>query len=58
MGNSKSDPDTIRAIWIANANTDRFRMLLAEIPCDDGRQKTIMGLLAREEAALKRLSAD
>jgi hypothetical protein len=58
MGSVKPDPDTIRAIWIANANIDRFRTLLADARHDDGRQKIIMDLLAREEAALKRLSAE
>jgi hypothetical protein len=58
MGSDKPAPDTIRAIWIANANIDRFRTLLADTRHDDGRQKIIMDLLAREEAALKRLSAE
>jgi hypothetical protein len=58
MGSVKPDPDTIRAIWIANGNIDRFRTLLADTRHDDGRQKIIMDLLAREEAALKRLSAE
>jgi hypothetical protein len=58
MGSVKPDPDTIRAIWIANGNIDRFRMLLAKTRGDDDRQKMILDLLAREEATLKRLSAD
>ncbi|MBN9588298.1 MAG: hypothetical protein J0G99_04740 [Alphaproteobacteria bacterium] len=58
MGSKVPDAETTQAIWIAKANIDRFRDLLESSAIDADRQKTIRDLMMREEATLKRLSAE